>query len=263
MSETSFRDSHGKNVEVLVTPRGNVPTEWQDQSTDIVDIFLCRAQNDVTLAANAVIDTNTLTLVAGHGFVADDYICIRENSRFYQARVVSVNVNVITLDLPLDYAFTTAALASRRTINMNVDGSVTPITFFVSPPPGTTWDICRMIITMADNASMDDGKFGGITGGLARGVVFRKKNHLYKNIFAARNNGDFRSRSFDVQYLDASLGPGGLYGFGCRRSFNGLDKNGVTIRLSSDTQDEFQCIVQDDLTSLSSLRVVIQGHVVE
>lgn len=48
-----------------------------------------------------------------------------------------------------------------------------------------------------------------------------------------------------------------------RRSFAGQDKNGVVIRLNGDQGDEFQVIVQDNLTGLTHFRTVVQGHVVE
>lgn len=232
----------------------------QDQHTDIIDLLLCRLLNAVTLSAPTVLGSSTVNLVAGHGFTIGDTLCLRESQRFYQSQAINVVGNVLTMGSPLDFAYTVAANAERRHTNMNVNGSATPVVFSITPPAGTEWDITRMIIQATDDAAMDDGKFAGIAA-LTRGLLFRVINGHWKNIFNATTNGDFRLRSFDVQYLDATLGPGGLHGFGCRRSFNGFDKNGVVIRLGED--DEFQVVVQDDLTAVSSFRVCIQGHVVD
>ena len=255
---SSFKHD-GKNVEADVNDRGDVEVAIQDQFTEIVDLFLCLELNSITLSSNSEIDTNTISLVAGHNVVAGDAICLKENRKFYQGIVIDSTDNVITLDSPLDYAFTTAATASRRLKNMNVDGSSSPIIFSITPPENTSWDITRMLITILDNAAMNDGTFGGITA-LTNGVVFRKKDGDYKNIFNAKKNGDLRAHAYDVAYLEPFL-PTGTYGFGCRRSFNGPDKNGVTIRLNAG--DEFQVIIQDDLTDLSEFVVVAQGHVID
>jgi len=249
------------NVEVELDEYGHVPIAIQDQHTDIVDLQLCNKIADIELSTQPDIDQNVVSLVAGHGVVAGNVICFKSGIHFYQGIAIAVSTNDITLDSPLDFSFPVGSEAFRSVSNMAVNGSVTPVIFKVSPPASTKWDLCRVIITMTDDLAMDDGKFGGISA-ISKGVVIRKKNASYKNIFNAKTNGDFRSRSFDVQYLDATLGPGGLYGFGCRRSFNGFDKNGVVIRLDGDTADEFQFIIQDDLTGLSSLRACIQGHVV-
>ena len=110
---------------------------------------------------------------------------------------------------------------------------------------------------------MDDGKFGGITGGLTNGIFFRVKNGTTKNIFNAKTNGDLAAHMFDLNYVDDTLGPSGQYGLRGRRTFGGQSKNGVVIRLNSETNDIFECVVQDDLTDLTNFQIIVQGHIVE
>lgn len=43
----------------------------------------------------------------------------------------------------------------------------------------------------------------------------------------------------------------------------GQNKNGVVVRLNGDTQYKLEIINQDDLTGLSKLAHVFQGHVVQ
>ena len=71
-----------------------------------------------------------------------------------------------------------------------------------------------------------------------------------------------QSTHFDATYIDDTLGPSGEYGFRTRRTFGGQNKNGVVIRLDGE-DDSFQLIVQDDLTGLTFMEAVAQGHVVD
>ena len=68
---------------------------------------------------------------------------------------------------------------------------------------------------------------------------------------------------YDVQYIDATLGPGGEYGLRGRRTFAGQDKAGVTLRLHAETNDSFQVVVYDDLSALTNFQVIAQGHIVD
>jgi hypothetical protein len=65
----------------------------------------------------------------------------------------------------------------------------------------------------------------------------------------------------DLTYSDKA--PAGFYGMRVRRSFNGPDKNDVVIELEKDTSDELQLIIQDNLTGLTSFKIVAQGHRVD
>jgi hypothetical protein len=236
----------------------------QDQTTDIVDQYLCTELGRDTLAVTVAADVRTITLQAGHSFVVGNFACMRTNGNWYQGRVISVNGNDITLDQPTNRQFLAGTIVRRTSPDMNINGSVNRVVFAMQAPTGTQWDITRMIIIIRDDAAMDDGKFGGLTE-LTNGVMFRKKNGdgTFMNLFAARNNGQFAARTYDADYTSATTGPSGQYGLRIRRSFNGFDKNGVVIRLDGDTQEQFQVIIQDNLTGLTHMRVVIQGHLVE
>ena len=240
---------------------GSTDVNVQDQTTDVVDLKLCNHLNTISLAVNASLDDTVITLTAGHSIVAGDTICLKEGTRFYQAQALSVAVNDITVDQPLDFAFTTSASGYRGSADMNVDGSTTPVIFKIEPPDGVKWDIVRFILVLRDATAMDDGKFGGLTA-LTNGIVIRKINGTWKNIFNAKTNGDFGLRNFDATYIDDTLGPSGEYGFRTRRTFGGQNKNGVVIRLDGE-DDSFQLIVQDDLTGLTFMEAVAQGHVVD
>lgn len=232
-----------------------------DQFSDIVDYFLCRELFSLELAIDAVIDQYTVTVVDGSSVVNGTYICIQEGTRALQAKVLSGGgTNTLTLDTPLDYAFTTAATIANRSPEMNVNGSVTPVVFRLAPIAGVKWDVTRIIGSMTHSAAPNDGLFGGIDA-LTRGIVVRKSDGIHHTIFNAKTNGEMKERMYDVQY--ASAPPTGLEGTSFRRTFAGQDKNGVTIRLDGDLGESLEIIIQDDLSTLASFRVVAQGHLVE
>ena len=230
----------------------------QDQTSDIVDYLMCIGIGVVELSIPAVIDEYTVTLVDATGVIAGTYICLKEGSRVFQAKILSVATNTLTLDTPLDHTFTTATTANNSTAQLAVDGSTTSVAASVFPNSGK-WDIVRVIISMTHASSADDGKFGGIAA-LTKGIVLRKSNGIHHTIFNAKTNGDLRERTYDVTFSDKA--PAGEYGTTIRRTFGGQDKNGVVIRLDSELNDMFELIIQDDLTGLTSLRAVAQGHIV-
>lgn len=236
---------------------GAVRAQIQDNINEIVSVRLCQKIADITLASGATLDSNTINLVAGHGTVNGNVICLKENGRYYQALVTNVATNVITLDSPLDYAFTPAAVAFRSSAEMNVNGSVTPQIFAVTPPVGTSWHVYGMDISITDNVAMDDGTFGGLVA-LTKGIVFRQKDGTYKNFFNVKNNGEFNLRATRIDY--SAKAPAGQYGLNVELSF--VDHNGVAVFLDGDSTDELQLIIQDDLTGLLSFRATVSGHVV-
>ena len=257
--------------------RGNIEVVVQDQFSEIVDLHLTQQIDTFILNANYSIDDNEISVTSGTLPAVGNIVCLKEDTAFYQGQIISLvvvggGVYTLTLDMPLDFAYTTSSLGTIETEDLNVDGSSNSQVFRVTPTglvdPGDNstpqrWDITRVMFVINDTSAMDDGKFGGITGGLTSGIVVRKKNNIYKNIFNAKTNGDFAAHAYDATYVDDTLGPSGQYGFRCRRTFAGANKNGVTVRLSAGDNDEFQVIVQDDLTSLEKFHVIAQGHVVE
>lgn len=240
----------------------------QDQSTELIDLFLTKEIQSVTIASLTNIGDTTITITSASEPINGNLICLKEGSAFYQGRILSHSANStnwdVVLDTPLDFAFTLSGGCSERSSNMNVNGSVTPQIFTITPSgltSGTKWDITRVLFAIEDEASMDSTKFGGIAK-LTKGIVLRKKDGVYKNIMNIKDNGEFAERAFDISYDDRAS-PSGKYFFRCRKTFAGQEKSGVVIRLESDTNDELQVIIQDDLTALTKFRCVLQGHTVE
>lgn len=236
---------------------GDVKVMVQDRENPYVQVRLTLVINTVTLASPGTINTNTINLQAGHGVVTGNVINLQENQSVYQGIVTNVVVNAITLDTPLNATYSVSALAQRATDNLaTANGSVTPVAYSIAPRNGA-WHIVSMLISITDNTAMDDGTFGGIPA-LAKGVVFRRKDGVYVNLFNAKTNGDFQLYCDLVTY--STKAPAGSFGVNIIDNFN--SGHGIVIRLDSATGDELQAIIQDDLTSLSTFRVSFSGHVV-
>ncbi len=246
-------------VEIIkpIEANGAVSVNVQDQTTEIVDYYLTKLDNVSSLTVNVSVDDKLLQLNSTVGAVAYNAINIYEEGHYFQALILSISGNNITINAPLDYNFTSNAIVEYASWNMNVDGSTTPIEFKLCVPSESEWDITRMMFSISDNTDMDDGKFGGIPS-LTNGFVLRVEDGYYKNIFVVNDNGGFAERCYDTGYSDKA--PAGLYGFKARRTFGGQDKNGVVVRLNGTDRDCITTVIQDDLTDLTKLAVVAQGH---
>lgn len=240
---------------------GAVAVNIQDQHTPIVSSHFHVSSAAFTLADTLSIGDTSFTAVAGHGITVGDLIYFKEDGRRTELECTVVDTNVITLDGPLDYGYTTDASATRGDHDLAVTGSLaTPVVYHVTPPPGVRWDIVKLKLFISDETAMDDGKFGGMLR-LANGVQLRQRNGSYYNIFNFKSNGDI-AEHFDVPLVYSDKAPAGEYGLRAQRTLGGPSGTGVTIRVDGDTNDEMQILVQDDLTDLLHFHIVAQGHVV-
>lgn len=263
LSFASAFNFEGNGVKIIepIESNGAIPINIQDQSSPLVIVYMNEVSANDTLALGFPIDSYNITLNDATGVLVGDYVGVFNSivGRFYAGNVLAVNGNVVSMDTPSDFNFTAGDRFQCGSKEMNVDGSVTPRYFSLRADPELPFsvDVTRIIIHITDNVAMDDGKFGGIDS-LDRGIVLRFKNNVYRNLFNVKNNGEFGELAFDKVY-DAKA-PAGLYGFTSRLTFGGQSKMGVVIRLEPD--DDLQLIVQDDLTGLTSFRIMVEGHLV-
>jgi len=241
----------------------SVDVSIQDQTTEIIDLYMVNLDDAVTptITAPADIDDKVISVDATTGITAGDAINISENGRTFQAIVLSVTGTSITFNAPLDMAVTASAVVQVGKWDMAVDGSTEPKIYRVTPPAGATWDIVKLTIGMTASATMDDSTFGPLTA-LTNGVVLRVVDGQTKNIFVVSDNGGFAERcSYDAVYHTEVTSD--VYAFRARRTFGGQDKNGVVVRLSAGDSLEF--IVQDNLADVTFTKFacVVQGHAVQ
>lgn len=256
----------------IVSPlesNGAIPVNIQDQTSPSFTLFLNKTLDTITVLANTSIDDETIDIeTTGVVPVVGNYICLKELSRFFQARIISVtpiagNQYTLGLEVPLDFDYTTAGGCSISTIDMNIDASGTQSVFKVSPvglEAGIQWDITKIRMIIEDVSAMDSSTFGGISGGLTNGIYGRIVNGSTYNFGNVKKNGDFSDRGFTNIYDEKA--PSGVHSLTSSKQYAGQSEMGVTIRLSRDTNDEFQVILRDDLTDLTKFRIMVQGHVV-
>lgn len=226
------------------------------------DIRLARTISiTAKLAAIPVVDSYTIELEPGHGFITTDFIALLmqpDGPELWFGEVLNVVVNTLTVDTPINFPYEpdyTTVIES--TINMNVNGSVTPVIFGVTNLFTIPVTAIRFIFHMTDASVMDDSMFGGLPA-LTRGLVARKRlaNGNYTNYWNVKTNGRFAEIAYDTQYADKA--PAGVYGFSCRLTYGGDTKHGTPISLRH--MEAIQLIVQDDLTGLLSFGVTVQGY---
>lgn len=240
----------------------------QDQVTRAFDFRMHNAINtDITLAAVPVVNSYTILLEPGHGVLSSQVLALTEHvegvrePEIFSTKVLDVVGDTLTVDSPIPYPFSIAgADLFNLTLDMNVNGSVTPVVFGINNSLESSLDVVRIIIHITSTTSMDDGKFGGLDA-LTRGVVFRKRrvDGNYITYWNAKTNGSFGEVAFDKYYDDKA--PAGIYGLTVRITYAGQAKHGVAIRLLPG--EAIEMILQDDLTGLDSFRIMTQGHLVE
>lgn len=243
-------------------PNGGLNVNPLNLRTQEISKFLVLPEIETALLVIPTsINDTTVTLTSGHGATVGKTLCLRGSQRFFQAEIIAVVGNVLTLDYPLDFTFpiTTDVCIGEKSLALSGSISV-PQIFRARPPKGVKWEISRIHIFMLDATIMDDGKFAGGSA-LVNGMVFRTINGITQNHFNLKTNGDIGLETFDLNYTLKA--PAGFYGLRARRTYAGPDKSGVALFLDGDTNDELQVLVRDNLSLITSIQMKVQGHVVK
>lgn len=250
---------------------GNVKMMWQDQSTPTIIIPASKVHKFTTLAVAGSIDDTTITAVSAATCAAGDSVKVisPENLRFYVGHQVGALAgNVITLDSPLDFAYPAGSSVACATENMAVDGSSTTQVYSLraADPTGAvpvTVHITRIIIECLTDSPTSLDKFGNITA-LTYGLVMRRRDGFYNNIFNIKTGGAIAGIMYDYTPYRATAPEQNIDGFVARLTFAGANKIGVALEVGPNEDLEF--LVQDNLASgspdITSLKITFEGHVV-
>lgn len=254
-----------------VGPNGGLDVNIQDQTSPTIIVRATRVDNTTTLSQDGVLGALTVTVTSTTGFIdgATVRIISIDDNRFYTGvQVGAIAGSVVTLDSPLDFAFPAGARIVNGTTNMAVDGSSTTQIFSLrAGDPGIPLvvDITRMIFSCITTSAVDLSKFANFTA-LANGLVLRRVDGTYQNIFNVKTNQDIAGIMYDWQPYAATNPQQGVDGFAARLTFGGQSKVGVVLRLGPG--EDLQLLVQDDLATAQStelitdLHVTFEGHVV-
>lgn len=239
----------------------------QDQTTPAVIGKFNNVQGGSVTDTATVINAYTITILDATDFIVGTYVVMYSTviDRYYLGYVLEILGNVLTMDTPIDAVYPVGSIVGAAVTNMNVDGSGTPVVFGlrgapVENPLNLTFDITRIIFSCITDSPCDLSTFGNLPK-LLRGLVLRKRDGDYYNIFNCKSNGDIDGITLDLK-IYAALNPAqGQDGFTARLTFAGQDKIGVVQRLAEGEDLEF--LVQDDLTDITLLEVVAEGHIVD
>jgi len=194
-------------VPIEVSDRGSIalPVFVQDQTTNPLSVPLLRTLNTTTLTATGAIGDTEVALTAGHGTVVGNTLQISDptSGLFLQAQVLAVVVNDVTLDQPLNFAYSTTDPVVISDNSMLVVGTLTaPIIFSVLPLSTHAGDMLKLIIDIRSGSDMDFSTFGSETA-LVNGCVVRvlQNDGNFRNLFNFKSNGDFIHQGFDHQFL--------------------------------------------------------------
>lgn len=247
---------------VTLEPNGSLPVTLQDQTTPIVITRFNKLEVSTTLSVAAAIDDVTITVSSPTGISAGKILTVWNTtaSRYSQFYVISVLGSVVTVDSPVDFAYPIGSIVDVGDTNMAVDGSTTPVIFGIrnGAQVPISFDCTRIIIKCITSTAPILTDFGDITGGLTNGIVLRRIDGAYQNIFNCKDNGEISGITFDFQIFATNFG---VDGFSSRLTFAGQSKMGATIRLGID--EDLQLIVQDNLSSLIGLEIAAEGSIVQ
>lgn len=232
----------------------------QDQTTNPLGLPFLRSLGTFELASAVAIDDRVFTASTGHGLNVGEVIEFFNIDHFMQARVLVVATDDITIDTPINSEYLTGVVYNRGSDNLLVDGSSTPVIFRVIPEAVQSGDMTRIIILLESAAAqaMDFDDFGS-TGVLTNGIVLRKKllDGHYINMFNVKSNTDLMLEGFDHIIGTKTTG---AY-FIARSSYAGQDKRGVAVRLLGSQLQEWQIVIQDNLTADNTkFTIRAQGH---
>jgi len=233
----------------------------QDSQSPLMIVRASKIVIETTITSETALDDYIINVTSAASFVVGQYLTIynADSDRVFFSNILAINTLAITLDTPLDFAFPIGSFVSVADTNMNVNGSVTPQIFGIRNPTALdiplAFDITRVMFKCLTDGSVDLSKFGDIAGGLTRGIVIRKVDGTYQNIFNAKTNGELKNIMYD---LDIQAASGNQQdGFTGRLTFGGQNKLGAVVRIGEG--EDFQVVIQDDLTSLGTFNVIAEG----
>lgn len=240
-----------------------------DQVTRAVIVKFNEVSDSTTLIAVGVKGERTIQVDDPTGFTAGKYVLLFNATGgeclFMTANILSILVDVVTIDTPLDCDYPIGTSIESAITNMNVDGSLTPRVFGLrgaseAQPVPLTFDCTRIIFQCVTVDPVRLNLFGDLPA-LLRGLVLRRRDGTVTNIFNVKSNGEIAGIMFDWIAV-AALNPSqGVDGFYSRLTFAGQNKIGVAIRLAP--EEDLEILVQDDLEGITLLEVVAEGHVVD
>jgi hypothetical protein len=150
--------------------------------------------------------------------------------------------------------------------NLAVNGSSTPVPYWVGPPASdragsdgfSSFHVERVIFHIEDSGAFTTVDFGAISNGLTNGCGFdfvsTSTTVDLLDGYPLKTNGDLVHYMYDIR-LDAWGGGNG--GISARWSFFKIQNDGAGMVLESG--EKLQFTINDDLTGLVDFHIIAQG----
>lgn len=231
-----------------------------------IDLYFSQSNGPATtLAADAVKNTRTLEVVDDTNFSVGDRAVVLSPFGAYAGEVLGVAAGVLSVAPLIPENFSAGLTVESRTIELNVDGSVTPQIFEAFLPPGllaNQLNVTRLLIEMLTSTAPALDEFGDIAGGLTYGLLLRGTPDPASGIptvnnWNAKTNGELANLAFDLKPLGPVFGAG-QEGFVWRYSWGGEDKHDSILPIN--LNDKVELVIQDNLTSLEKFRMIYAGN---
>lgn len=242
--------------------RSNRSILIEDETTPPVIAFFTQSKAITSLASPTVIDDTDVEVVSAAGLVIGQHFTIFNiaSERFYFSKILGIASTTVSLDTPLDFAFPAGSIVDCGIEDMSVDGSTTT-QIFALRGGGQGIDVkfdCTRIIFQCKTTTLGTlAEFGDLAA-LVKGLVFRRVDGNFKNLFNVKTNGDIANIAFDFDFFtQAGVGQDG---FTARLTFAGQNKMGVALRIGSG--EDLQMLVQDALQGLDDLTIMAEGSLV-
>ena len=237
-----------------------------DQTADVVILNLVDIQASTTLASAVSADSYEIEVADPTGFSVGDQVRIIEVAQGYYhvAQILGLTGSIATMDTPLVRSYGAGSSCTCSNKNINVDGSVTPMSYKLrtgAPSISNPIEITRIMFQCITTDTVTLNEFGNIPA-LEKGIVIRYTDaNGPKNLFNVKTNGELAAISYDLSVFSSGFFGTGTGGFASRITFAGQNKMGVVLRIPQD--GNLEALVQDDLTGISSLQIIAEGHVCE
>lgn len=239
-----------------------------------IDFYMAINHPTVTLqiAVTCVPNARIITLVNASGIPVDGAgtpnsiyktLGIQEGGIFMQPRILNVTGNVITIDTPIDYAFTTNANITLKARDLRVDGSTTTQVAQIAPAQSFKAQINKIYLSISTDSACGLDLFANIPV-LTNGCCFRLKSNTVgrtSTFINFKSNNDLMMQLNNFQFLEKST-PSPKYGVFCYAgAFERYDEPPI---LDFATGDSLQLLIQDNLTNakLLSFNALASGKVV-
>ena len=232
----------------------------QDSTSPLIIIKATETILDTTITTNMIIDAYSITLASVVGVLVGHQLTIFSpiTKRYSVFTILGIVGNIITVDNPIDFAYSSGDFAQVGNTNLAVNGSVTPKMFSIRNTSAADIDISldfsKIIISMQTTSLGNYNEFGNITK-LTKGLVCRVINGRIENIFNIKNNREIDNLMFDFKFIATK----GSAQDGLSARFK-VKELGAVIRVKP--LEDIKFIVQDDLTLLSIFEISVQGSVV-